>query len=164
MGLTLEGGKSPQRSADMSSLVKIASVIQAPPPTPPAHAGEKRVTATDAAQPGGSAAREDASSNRPVESAREEVSRPRQSGGQSPGGQVDILEAAVEAFNSRIALANRSTKYRVSEETGEMQIQIIDNRTDEVIRSIPSEESLKIAARLRELAGSAVGALVDKSS
>jgi flagellar protein FlaG len=78
--------------------------------------------------------------------------------------QPDGIEAAIEAFNSRISIANRSTRFKVSEETGDIQIQIVDVRTDEVIRSIPSDESLKIAARFRELAGNAVGALVDTSS
>lgn len=73
----------------------------------------------------------------------------------------DQLERLVEQANSNLLNENRSLRFRINENSDDVQIQIVDSERDKVIRSIPSDEMLRLASRMRELSG--VGAMVDQS-
>lgn len=74
--------------------------------------------------------------------------------------ESEVLQV-MEETNSRLSMANRSIRFRVSEYSDAMQIQIVDKERDKVIRSIPPDEMLRLASRMRELSG--LGAMVDQS-
>lgn len=69
------------------------------------------------------------------------------------------LEQVVSEANTRLESSSRSMRFRISEETGDLQIQIVDKERDKVIRSIPSDEMLRLSSRMRELSG--IGSMVD---
>jgi flagellar protein FlaG len=69
------------------------------------------------------------------------------------GNFQDKMSKAMEVANEMLKPANKSFSYSVHEETKEIMIQIKDDETGEVIKEIPSEESLDMVAKMRELAG-----------
>ena len=80
-------------------------------------------------------------------------------------GASDAIAAVMEEMNDRISLLNRSMRFRVNSDTHDIQIQIIDNKKNAVIRTIPSEEMLRIASRMRQFASAnGIGLQFDLSS
>lgn len=73
----------------------------------------------------------------------------------------DYLDKTVEQANNRLRLDNRTLRFRINEDSGDIQVQIIDSERDKVIRSIPSDEMIKLSARMREFSG--IGSMVDQS-
>lgn len=73
----------------------------------------------------------------------------------------DELDRAVNAANFDLEMEKRSMRFRINDVSEELQIQIVDTSRDKIIRSIPSDEMIKLSSRLRELFG--VGAMVDES-
>lgn len=63
------------------------------------------------------------------------------------------LATAVEQINDFIQIARRDLVFSVDERTGQTVVSVVDAQTQEVIRQIPSEEVLAIAARLDEARG-----------
>jgi flagellar protein FlaG len=63
------------------------------------------------------------------------------------------MEQAIAEANKILKPTNKSFSYSVHDETHEIMIQIKDNDTGEVLKEIPSEESLDRVAKMRELAG-----------
>jgi flagellar protein FlaG len=63
------------------------------------------------------------------------------------------MEQAISEANKILKPTNKSFSYSIHDETHEIMIQIKDNETGEVIKEIPSEESLDRVAKMRELAG-----------
>ena len=61
------------------------------------------------------------------------------------------LEETAQAFNQRLSFV-------LHEESGRMQVQVIDNITREVVKEVPPSEVLEAVARIRQ----AVGLLLDK--
>ena len=71
------------------------------------------------------------------------------------------LNQLVDETNSSLEANHRSLRFRINKDSDELQIQVVDASRDRVIRSIPSDEMIALAARIRELSG--VGAMVDHS-
>ncbi|NLO79813.1 MAG: flagellar protein FlaG [Xanthomonadaceae bacterium] len=63
------------------------------------------------------------------------------------------LARAVEQINEFIRMARCDLVFSVDEATGKLVVTVVDAETREVIRQIPSEEVLAIAARLDEARG-----------
>ncbi len=63
------------------------------------------------------------------------------------------LVQAVEQINEFFQIAQRTLHFRIDEETGRTVVTVMNGETDEVVRQIPSEEVLHVAARLNELKG-----------
>lgn len=63
------------------------------------------------------------------------------------------MDKAIEEANKMLEPANKSFSYSIHKETNEVMIKIKDNNTGEIIKEIPSEESLDMVAKMRELAG-----------
>lgn len=71
------------------------------------------------------------------------------------------LEQLIADTNASLSMANRSLRFRINRETDDIQIQVVDTDRDRVIRSIPTDEMINLAARMREFSG--IGAMVDQS-
>ncbi len=78
----------------------------------------------------------------------------------APAESTDVSRA-VDDMNSRMAQEKRSIRFRLDEETNRVQIQIVDTERHRIVRSVPSDEMLNLASRMRELSG--IGAMVDQS-
>ncbi|RME00149.1 MAG: flagellar protein FlaG [Calditrichaeota bacterium] len=71
----------------------------------------------------------------------------------------DEIKNLVDATNKTLKEAyDKELSFFVDEKTGKQGVRIIDIKTQKVIKQIPPEELLKLAARLREQ----IGALVDE--
>ena len=64
---------------------------------------------------------------------------------------VEKLRNAGDLFNSRL-------DFRIDEATNRIVVKVIDTRTDKVIKEIPPEQLLQLAAKIQEM----VGLLVDE--
>ncbi len=60
------------------------------------------------------------------------------------------LESAVSQLNDYVQSIQRSLSFSIEESTGRTVVKVFDSQTDELIRQIPPEETLKIAAALQE--------------
>lgn len=68
------------------------------------------------------------------------------------------LEKKVNHLNDMMEPFNSHLKFEIHKETGNIMVQIIDNRNDKVIKEIPPKKLLDIAAAIQEV----VGLFVDK--
>lgn len=66
---------------------------------------------------------------------------------------TDAFEKALGNLSAHVQNLQRSLQFSVDKGSGETVVRVIDTETKELIRQIPSEELLVIAARLRETAG-----------
>ena len=64
---------------------------------------------------------------------------------------TSVLEDTVQAFNQRLSFVLHA-------ESGRMQVQVIDNQTQEVVKELPPTEILDVVAKIRQM----VGLLLDK--
>lgn len=74
--------------------------------------------------------------------------------------EADINQLVVET-NQNLEMSNRSLRFRINDQSEEIQIQVVDSDRDRVIRSIPTDEMIALSLRMRDLAG--LGAMVDHS-
>lgn len=86
----------------------------------------------------------------------EEGKTSAQSGKESPPGRnIDAVVAesaarAVVDLNDYVQKVGREIRFSVDDESGHMVIKVMDSKTDEVIRQIPSDEVLALAEFLRD--------------
>lgn len=71
-------------------------------------------------------------------------------------GRDEIIRA-VEQLNDSSKLSNKHMKFQIHEETDRMMVRIMDDK-GELIKEIPSEETLEMAARIQK----SVGLLIDQ--
>lgn len=69
----------------------------------------------------------------------------------SQGAAKSVADVPTPAPPSPLSTTHLS--FSVNRETGDMVIRVIDSQTDEVIRQIPPEEFVRIAARLAKMVG-----------
>jgi uncharacterized FlaG/YvyC family protein len=69
-----------------------------------------------------------------------------------------FIDQAVEKLRSAGDLFNKRLDFRVDEETNRIVVKVIDTRTDKVIKEIPPEQLLHLAAKIQEM----IGLLVDE--
>jgi uncharacterized FlaG/YvyC family protein len=89
------------------------------------------------------------------------LERPTLSPGNGKGRRIDTFETANETDLRRFAEAlenvtrrlNSEVRLDVDDDTGRVIAQIIDRDSREIIRQVPPEELLHIAARLNDLVG-----------
>ena len=62
--------------------------------------------------------------------------------------------------NHKFKLANKEFSYDIHEKTNRVTVKIKDSETGKIIKEIPSEESLDLAAKIMEMAG----LLIDEKS
>lgn len=69
------------------------------------------------------------------------------------------VESLVKELNDNLKVFNSSLSFTVDKDTGKTVVKVLDSTTNTVIRQIPTEEMLKIAARIKDL----LGVLYDKT-
>ncbi len=72
----------------------------------------------------------------------------------------DIIEKITSELNNEFRIFNASVSFSVDDNTGTTVIKIMDRDTEKVIREIPPNELLEIAAKLTEV----IGRLVDETA
>lgn len=63
------------------------------------------------------------------------------------------LNEVVSELNNLVRDLHRELQFSVDDESGETTIKVVDSKTDEVVRQIPSEEVVRLRQRLEEAAG-----------
>ncbi len=63
------------------------------------------------------------------------------------------LTEVVSHLNDLVRELHRELEFSVDEDSGDTVIKVIDRETEEVVRQIPSEELMRLRARLQEAAG-----------
>jgi flagellar protein FlaG len=58
------------------------------------------------------------------------------------------LESAVTKLNDYVQNIQRTLSFSVEQTTGSTVVQVYDSETDELIRQIPAEETIKLAAKI----------------
>jgi flagellar protein FlaG len=62
-------------------------------------------------------------------------------------------KTALGDINEMMAHFNKSVRFALFEESGKMYAQVVNIKTDEVIKTIPSEEALETMMRVHEVLG-----------
>mgnify|MGYP000851935387 CR=1 FL=1 len=83
-------------------------------------------------------------------------------GGRNQPEQItdDVVKGAAEAANKVASMFGTTVEFAVHEETGFEILQIIDTRTNTVLREMPPHEILDMIARMWD----AIGVFVDKTA
>jgi flagellar protein FlaG len=63
------------------------------------------------------------------------------------------LEEITEQLNKEMDTLNTTIRFGFNDKVDEMYVSVIDTKDNRVIRQIPSEEAMKLAAKMRELVG-----------
>lgn len=77
------------------------------------------------------------------------------------------LEDAIAVMNSAAAIQKRALSFSIDDASGREVIKVVDFKTAELIRQIPSEELLKVAQdvkRLQQEMGRSIGLLVNSQA
>lgn len=72
---------------------------------------------------------------------------------EAPQLSLEKLQAAVEKMNELMQNGRRSLNFSVDESTEKVVVKVVDLETEEVVRQIPSEETLKLAEYLEGMVG-----------
>ena len=70
------------------------------------------------------------------------------------------FDKLITEVNHKFKLANKEFSYDIHEKTNRVTVKIKDSETGKIIKEIPSEESLDLAAKIMEMAG----LLIDEKS
>jgi|EPASupsiteSAE347_1022098.scaffolds.fasta_scaffold06020_4 flagellar protein FlaG len=70
-----------------------------------------------------------------------------------PADAKEIAKAVEEMQQRLDALGNTRLNFRVLEKPNEVVVQVSDSKSGELVRQFPSEEALKLRAKLQELTG-----------
>jgi flagellar protein FlaG len=73
--------------------------------------------------------------------------------GERPEVDRAELAQALDGVNSFLASGNNHIQFALHEGSGQMIVEVIDNTTDEVIKTFPSKELLDLASKIGELLG-----------
>lgn len=63
------------------------------------------------------------------------------------------VEAAVAELNLQFEVANRSLRFRIDDRTDRLVVSVIDDETGDVVRQIPPEVTIRIAANHLDSSG-----------
>lgn len=68
-------------------------------------------------------------------------------------GQVNLnqLDSAAEISNRAMEIGGFNLQFRIHDESGRVQVKVVDKETKELIREIPPEQMLEIAAQIKEM-------------
>ncbi len=72
--------------------------------------------------------------------------------------RIKVIDQAVEKLKGLGNLFNRRLDFRVDRDTHRVVVKVIDTETDKVIKEIPPEQVLRLAAKIQEM----IGLLVDE--
>lgn len=138
------------------SMGRVAALQQAPPPATQLSTAEQNARATqNTAVPG------DVSSTQSIDAISASAKAPS---GPSSSVSAEDLNAAIAELQNSVSRMSRNLEFTVDEATSQRVVKVIDAETEEVVRQIPSEEVLALAASIKEMndAGmSVVGTLLE---
>lgn len=80
--------------------------------------------------------------------------QPDTADGQLPSDKE--IQAAIEVANKQARYRQTNAQFAYHEDSKRISIKIVDNTTNEVIKEIPSEETLEMISRLWDLVGMVV--------
>jgi len=63
------------------------------------------------------------------------------------------LQEITEQLNKEMDTLNTTIRFGFDDKIDEMYVSVIDTKDNKVIRQIPSEEAMRLAAKMRELVG-----------
>ncbi len=69
----------------------------------------------------------------------------------APSMTVEELTGVVEAMNDTMTQMNRALSFEVDSSSEQLVIKVTDKNTDELIRQIPSEDTLKLVQHIEEM-------------
>lgn len=80
--------------------------------------------------------------------------------------QIDAkeIESAVDNMNELLQVKSRQLQFQIDDDTNRTVVSVLDQESGETIRQIPSEDVLRLIARMRESGSTldgAVGVLID---
>ena len=70
----------------------------------------------------------------------------------------EMLNKELEKFNKNFHALNHSLRMKFNEEAEQFYVEVVDNKTREVIDSIPAKHMLELAAKLKDM----IGFFIDK--
>ncbi len=84
---------------------------------------------------------------------RENPTLKNQQAGQSHPMDRAAVEAAFKEAQQRLGNQDLELKYTISEDSGDIQVELINSENDKVVRKIPPDELIKLHSSLKEMAG-----------
>ncbi|MCC5855610.1 MAG: flagellar protein FlaG [Idiomarina sp.] len=78
--------------------------------------------------------------------------------------EAQEIASAVDNMNEVLVMNNRQLQFTIDEDANRTVISVLDSESGETIRQIPSEDVLRLIARMQEMGSgidSAVGVLID---
>lgn len=94
------------------------------------------------------------SSNTKTPDVSKEVSAPESS---KPAEKTEIsveeLQAAIDKLNDFMKQGQRSLSFSVDQSADEVVVRVVDTQTEELVRQIPNEETLRIKEHLESMLG-----------
>ncbi len=82
-----------------------------------------------------------------------------------PAPTEESLSSAVENANKLMSIASYHMQFKIDEHSERVQVTLIDDRSDEVIRQIPADQMLELSAKIKEMLDTfqkMVGVFVDE--
>lgn len=76
---------------------------------------------------------------------------------------VDTVKAAIVTGNDLLSTVNRNLQFQVDDATNLVVIKIVDNKTGELVRQIPTVEMLDFIKHMKEMEGKA-GTIMHKEA
>ena len=88
----------------------------------------------------------------PASPAQPSAAQPPKNASQ-PEPSIDQLKQTVDQINQNIQLVNKDIQFSVDQQSGRVVVKVVDTQNNQVIRQIPSKETLAIAEALGKLQG-----------
>jgi len=77
---------------------------------------------------------------------------------------AEELQQAVAQLNERFQQVQRDLQFSVDEASGRSVVRVVDSKTEELVRQIPSEEVLRISQNIEEQLANVTGLLFETSA
>ncbi|MCG5494660.1 flagellar protein FlaG [Ectothiorhodospira variabilis] len=71
----------------------------------------------------------------------------------NPAELEKSVDAAVERINEFVQVVQRDLQFTVDDSTGRTVVKVMDSQSEEIIRQLPPDEILAVAAHLEEVRG-----------
>ena len=81
------------------------------------------------------------------------IKLPEQKEGTKEKGLLEKLNDAVDKMNREAEARNLALRFEMHEDSGRWLVKIIDKNEDEIIREVPPEKLLDLAAHIQEMTG-----------
>lgn len=92
-------------------------------------------------------------SNQSQESSQVQGQSQTQGSGHTAEPSLKQIQAAVDKINNVVHSANTDVQFKVDHSSGRVVVQVMDTHNHEVLRQIPSKETMAIAQALDKLQG-----------